>query len=84
MAGLHVKATWKFQSTHPVRGAMVRVRSAAPLKSFQSTHPVRGATAQVRWVEHDHAISIHAPREGCDTSVALSDCASRDFNPRTP
>ena len=47
---------------------------AAPTK-FQSTHPVRGATAaavefeMAAAVEFEMAaeISIHAPREGCDT-----------------
>ena len=38
---------------------------------FQSTHPVRGATAQYCTVTVQMAISIHAPREGCDSSYAF-------------
>ena len=37
-----------------------------PTGLFQSTHPVRGATATCRHTPEMHAISIHAPREGCD------------------
>ena len=33
---------------------------------FQSTHPVRGATATRANESATAAISIHAPREGCD------------------
>ena len=56
-----------FQSTHPVWGA-----TAAPgLKQyeviFQSTHPVWGATDTVCDAVTRSAISIHAPRVGCDT-----------------
>ena len=34
---------------------------------FQSTHPVRGATAAAAVHRPRENISIHAPREGCDT-----------------
>ena len=34
---------------------------------FQSTHPVRGATADALQRQATIQISIHAPREGCDT-----------------
>ena len=34
--------------------------------SFQFTHPVRGATAIAEEVRALKAVSIHAPREGCD------------------
>ena len=51
---------------------------------FQSTHPARGAT-----VHHPEAvlvgqISIHAPREGCDSSRFSLTPACFNFNPRTP
>ena len=36
------------------------------IKEFQSTHPVRGATHPAHQQPPVHAISIHAPREGCD------------------
>ena len=38
---------------------------------FQSTHPVRGATACRYPLAYLVAISIHAPREGCDTTKRL-------------
>ena len=60
----------KFQSTHPVRGATVRDDDYAEQKTkFQSTHPVRGATATIKENDDDAAISIHAPREGCDHGI---------------
>ena len=34
---------------------------------FQSTHPVWGATVCIPVSVFHHAISIHAPRVGCDT-----------------
>ena len=57
-----------FQSTHPVRGATSRAAAKAVTQAeFQSTHPVRGAT-RVSMGRHYYtiAISIHAPRAGCD------------------
>ena len=38
---------------------------------FQSTHPVRGATRVRRFQHLVPAISLHAPREGCDTANDL-------------
>ena len=35
---------------------------------FQSTHPARGATAKSFQRKRKSRISIHAPREGCDSS----------------
>ena len=51
---------------------------------FQSTHPVRGATDE-RYIDSEHVeISIHAPREGCDSKFRLHFCFVLYFNPRTP
>ena len=36
------------------------------LHLFQSTHPARGATEEERKAILAVAVSIHAPREGCD------------------
>ena len=40
---------------------------------FQSTHPVRGATAAEKSKQQAQQISIHAPREGCDSASFLID-----------
>ena len=60
--------TYGFQSTHPVRGATGYLRGIEFLRfEFQSTHPVRGATAETFDPDCVFEISIHAPREGCDS-----------------
>ena len=41
--------TAQFQSTHPVRGATLRLASLVSIMLFQSTHPVRGATQRVQY-----------------------------------
>ena len=51
---------------------------------FQSTHPARGATPHVGQRPVQQAISIHAPREGCDAPPHGSKSARGHFNPRTP
>ena len=53
-------------------------------QQFQSTHPARGATPPYRRAHFKHCISIHAPREGCDTAPGIGGQSSRNFNPRTP
>ena len=80
-----IAAWWKFQSTHPVRGATVTDSVWIYLESFQSTHPVRGATLSMTEYGDQFAISIHAPREGCDGRMPQDDARPvRNFNPRTP
>ena len=51
---------------------------------FQSTHPVWGATSKMGSAHGHKAVSIHAPRVGCD--MTLSPCRDHQscFNPRTP
>ena len=39
------------------------------INRFQSTHPARGATTAVGTSLYNLGISIHAPREGCDSSL---------------
>ena len=51
---------------------------------FQSTHPARGATSTSNSSRARIAISIHAPREGCDRMGAHTQSDGRYFNPRTP
>ena len=74
-----------FQSTHPARGATSWAELDAEAQEFQSTHPARGATFQGGRLLMTNRISIHAPREGCDSSSPASKTVSHaDFNPRTP
>ena len=54
------------------------------LQQFQSTHPVWGATPAEDSKPTAGAISIHAPRMGCDRSSASASTATMHFNPRTP
>ena len=56
----------EFQSAHPVRGATFFGFRILPAPLFQSTRPVWGATAVPAWWQLHTAISIHAPRAGCD------------------
>ena len=52
---------------------------------FQSTHPARGATPHVGQRPVQQAISIHAPREGCDRLYLMALFGTyNNFNPRTP
>ena len=67
IACLHL--TIQFQSTHPVRGATGGTPQRRQGMAFQSTHPVRGATVDDLVFRVELAISIHAPREGCDITV---------------
>ena len=54
------------------------------INQFQSTHPVRGATFTADEVARFAEISIHAPREGCDTTQDNTTKEAQYFNPRTP
>ena len=51
---------------------------------FQSTPPARGATFIFLLSIDKLNISIHAPREGGDSAVALGTQIGVDFNPRPP
>ena len=52
--------------------------------SFQFTHPVRGATNAWGYVDEAFDVSIHAPREGCDSEAQAADRERLSFNSRTP
>ena len=56
-----------------VRHSPPRAASCSP--AFQSTHPARGATFERGVRRARRAISIHAPRKGCDGNNAHSFCA---------
>ena len=75
----------EFQSTHPVRGAtLCTTATRQGCTRFQSTHPVRGATAASLTEQIEAAISIHAPRAGCDRQPPQKRALCPNFNPRTP
>ena len=85
---LHIIAShhhFMFQFTHPGRGATSYL---SPLNlspsSFNSRTP-GGVRLYVRQSTNDTiSVSIHAPREGCDTSFFGSDVRRSSFNSRTP
>ena len=63
-----------FQFTHPGRGATdVVPLMPASGKEFQFTHPGRGATKCAQLQDVSGAVSIHAPREGCDQPYTESE-----------
>ena len=55
------------QFTHPGRGATSLRSIKVPLLMFQFTHPGRGATLMCITSVVPDTVSIHAPREGCDS-----------------
>ena len=59
----------EFQFTHPGRGATVVHTIGATSNKFQFTHPGRGATQTPTIGVLRLGVSIHAPREGCDSVV---------------
>ena len=62
----------EFQFTHPVWGATPSGSFAKPSTTFQFTHPVWGATSERSTTSAPPArVSIHAPRVGCDSTIAL-------------
>ena len=61
-----------FQFTHPGRGATISESCFTFADRFQFTHPGRGATTDDACADRQEAVSIHAPREGCDVLSASS------------
>ena len=54
------------------------------LVTFQFTHPGRGATYVYGYAFRYFKVSIHAPREGCDSCRNVLMIGSLSFNSRTP
>ena len=74
-----------FQSTPPARGATAGSPVQLPDLVFQSTPPARGATEHRRQITNGIGISIHAPREGGDTTIPPKKYGPHTyFNPRPP
>ena len=78
-------ATYLFQSTHPVRGATII--SLIVLRAHVDFNPRTPCGVRRRMVTKyvlEKAISIHAPRAGCDRSGFCDRPRRCHFNPRTP
>ena len=74
-----------FQSTHPARGATATCwRRPFLAANFNPRTPRGVRRGNGRLHRRREAISIHAPREGCDSASAPSTAQSGHFNPRTP
>ena len=58
--------------------------STTGIARFQSTPPARGATIKTVPSPSTTLISIHAPREGGDSTTCSSSRRTGDFNPRPP
>ena len=63
---------------------LILTSSVSQSAVFQFTHPGRGATHQSYRCGYNHAVSIHAPREGCDVGRNLIRENASSFNSRTP
>ena len=81
IAGVVVRS---FNSRTP--GGVRRCRPIARpgIGMFQFTHPGRGATLNFSGGEDNRLVSIHAPREGCDSNRSCRAPCSPSFNSRTP
>ena len=56
-----------FNSRTPGGVRLTKRASDSPLRMFQFTHPGRGATMYNISPKDEYKVSIHAPREGCDS-----------------
>ncbi len=63
------QASVQFQSTHSVRSATRRWKTALNFTMFQSTHSVRSATNWAAGVRPVFEVSIHALRAECDADL---------------
>ena len=80
----HLHRPRNFNPRTPYGVRLLTRCSPTGISTFQSTHPVWGATAAQRQRQCNHAISIHAPRMGCDSQITHTVSGERNFNPRTP
>ena len=75
LTGCDTSAGWpslfryRFQPTHPSRGATVLTPYRARPMQFQPTHPSRGATIDSTCYVGGLVISTHAPLTGCDEVI---------------
>ena len=74
-----------FQFTHPVRGATWVVSEVElSFRSFNSRTPCGVRPGNGRSLYDFYAVSIHAPRAGCDKICPSSNGDITRFNSRTP
>ena len=78
------RVCWKFQSTHPSRGATVQIRLFTNFIPISIHAPLAGCDVVSIRGNFFTLISIHAPLAGCDGGRAANACRYRNFNPRTP
>ena len=74
----------KFQFTHPVRGATVRLLDDAHTLQVSIHAPRAGCDLDISGVSRVSDVSIHAPRAGCDNLVVVEFLPKICFNSRTP
>ena len=70
LASLPLKV-YRFQSTHPVRGATLHIMADFMGKGISIHAPREGCDLVGGGAAHASDISIHAPREGCDRGNGL-------------
>ena len=75
---------WSFNSRTPCGVRPITSLFHDYREMFQFTHPVWGATNTICSKCGKEYVSIHAPRVGCDSSIAFSSSAPFSFNSRTP
>ena len=64
----HQRLSKDFNPRPPRGGRPKTLKTRPSRRSFQSTPPARGATAKASKEQRQHYISIHAPREGGDST----------------
>ena len=74
----------RFNSRTPGGVRQCAAPSAGHAEEFQFTHPGRGATDFDDLRRRSFDVSIHAPREGCDSPPLACPTACQGFNSRTP
>ena len=65
-SGRMAVVNFKFQLTHPMRGATEQSVEEKEVDQFQLTHPMWGATWQMVFSSSPYSISTHTPHVGCD------------------
>ena len=75
---------YRFQSTHPSRGATVHIMNDIGEIDISIHAPLAGRDLEVPRKAPLVKISIHAPLAGRDQCRLHAGCRRKDFNPRTP